>query len=417
MTTQNPWDERYAAEEYFYGTEPNDFLKAHVSEIPAGGKVLCLAEGEGRNAVFLARQGFQVTAVDGSAVGLGKLQKLASQYGVQVQTIHSDLADFQIEPQSWDGIVSVWCHVPPALRGTLHAKCAEGLKEGGVFLLEAYHPRQLDYKTGGPPVAELMMTPSALKQELASLELSRCEDLDRNVQEGKGHFGKSAVSQVIGRKTSSVARQQILEALQWRYATKLFDENRKIPQGDWETLIESLRLAPSAYGLQPWKFLVVQAQDLRKPLRAASWNQSQVTDCSHYVVFAHKREVTEADVKFYIASVAETRGLTPSDLQGYEKMILGDVVHGPRAQKITEWVQRQQYIAMGFLLETAALLKIDACPMEGIDAAEYDRILGLSSSEWTTVSSVALGYRRSDDRYQHLKKVRLGTDRLFEVRE
>lgn len=196
----NIWDERYGREEFFYGTEPNDFLRAHAQLIAKGGTVLCLAEGEGRNAVYLASLGFQVTGVDGSAVGIAKLRKLAAQKGVAVTAIVSDLGEFEIVPHAWDAIVSIWCHLPASLRGRVYRACVAGLKPGGTFLLEAYHPRQLTFKTGGPPTADLMPTLDALRGELNGLELIEAGELERRVQEGQGHHGQSAVVQVVAKK-------------------------------------------------------------------------------------------------------------------------------------------------------------------------------------------------------------------------
>jgi SAM-dependent methyltransferase len=197
----NPWDERYSSAEFYYGTEPNDFLKVHAHEIRPSGRVLCLAEGEGRNAIYLAKLGFDVTAVDQSSVGLKKLHEFAIQNSVNVKTVLSDLADFEIKKAEWDAIVSIWCHVPPALRLKLHKSVVNGLKKDGILILESYHPRQLEYKTGGPPVPELMMTLHALSTELNGLQFKIGQEIVREVQEGKGHFGVSAVTQVLALKT------------------------------------------------------------------------------------------------------------------------------------------------------------------------------------------------------------------------
>ena len=144
------WDERYGTAGYFYGTEPNDFLRGHCAEIRHGGDVLCLAEGEGRNAVYLAQQGLHPLALDQSPVGLAKAVQLAAARGVQLDTLVANLADYQVEPGRWDGIVSIWCHLPSALRAVVHRQVVTGLKIGGVFLLEAYTPAQLAHGTGGP---------------------------------------------------------------------------------------------------------------------------------------------------------------------------------------------------------------------------------------------------------------------------
>lgn len=193
------WDERYSAEDYVYGKDPNQFLANAANKIPKG-KVLCVAEGEGRNAVFLAEQGYEVVAVDASAVGLEKARKLAAERGVSIQTIVSDLAHFDIEPESWDGVVSIFAHVPPQVRKELHKKIVNGLRSGGVMILESYRPDQLKYKTGGPPTAEFMMTLEGLEQELKGLHFEYGFELDRDIVEGKFHTGKGAVVQIIGVK-------------------------------------------------------------------------------------------------------------------------------------------------------------------------------------------------------------------------
>jgi SAM-dependent methyltransferase len=193
------WDERYRGENYFYGTGPNDFLARHYGEIPAG-EVLCLAEGEGRNAVFLAEQGYQVTAVDASAVGLQKATRLAAQRGVSITTVHADLADFDPGTARWSGIVSIFCHLPAPLRQEVHGRLADALGAGGVLLLEAYTPAQLQFGTGGPPVADMMMDREILRSEIPGLSFRHLQELEREVIEGEGHTGHAAVVQAIAVK-------------------------------------------------------------------------------------------------------------------------------------------------------------------------------------------------------------------------
>ena len=193
------WDKRYSAEEYMYGKQPNDFLRSVIDQIPKG-RVLCLAEGEGRNSVFLAEQGCDVLAVDSSSVGLTKAKKLASERGVEITIEHADLADFDITAEYWDAIVSIFCHVPPAIRAELHKKVVAGLKPGGVLVLEAYTPKQLAFGTGGPPVADLTMSLASLESELNGLEFIHARECERDVIEGLLHTGRGAVVQLLAIK-------------------------------------------------------------------------------------------------------------------------------------------------------------------------------------------------------------------------
>lgn len=202
------WDERFSQPGFFYGTEPNDFLRANCHVFKSGGRILCLGEGEGRNAVFLAQQGFEVTAVDGSPKGFEKLAQLAKERKVEVKTLVSDLADFQMGENQWDGIVSIWCHLPKELWEELFQKITAGLKPGGLFLLEHYTPDQLRFKTGGPPTADLMTTLSQLTTGLSSLEVVIGQEIEREIQEGKGHVGRSAVVQFLGKRASSSAQRE-----------------------------------------------------------------------------------------------------------------------------------------------------------------------------------------------------------------
>lgn len=195
------WDQRYSSPEFVYGEKPNLFLADNLEQL-ATGSALCLAEGEGRNSVFLARNGFSVTAVDSSPVGLEKAKLLANKHRVELRTVVADLADYPIPHESVDSVVSIFCHIPRAIRKVVHKSVVAGLKPGGTLILEAYTPKQLEYKTGGPPTAELMMTLDDLRKEFTGLTFLHAKELDRNVTEGTLHTGIGAVVQIIAQKTS-----------------------------------------------------------------------------------------------------------------------------------------------------------------------------------------------------------------------
>jgi SAM-dependent methyltransferase len=193
------WNARYAGDGFVYGTKPNDFLvKTAAAILP--GPVLCLAEGEGRNAVWLATRGYEVTAVDQSVVALAKAQRLAADRGVTIETVVADLASYRIASGAWAGIVSFWAHVPAELRRSVHTQVVQGLMPGGVFILEAYTPAQLGFATGGPRSVELLMSAVQLREELTGLEFQILRELERNVREGTKHTGRAAVVQVLARR-------------------------------------------------------------------------------------------------------------------------------------------------------------------------------------------------------------------------
>ncbi len=203
------WDERYSEPGFAYGTSPNDFLAASLIHLPLpAGHILCLAEGEGRNAVFLAEQGYTVTAVDSSAVGLKKAQSLAAKRGVAISTCVADLADFLLPANSYDAIVSIFCHLPPLVRQKLYRQIPSSLKPGGVFLLEGYTPRQLQYGTGGPPIRELLVELDDLREDLQSLHIVSAIEVRREIFEGRLHTGLGEVAQVIAVKKENGKTQQ-----------------------------------------------------------------------------------------------------------------------------------------------------------------------------------------------------------------
>lgn len=193
------WDARYSTEEFVYGTEPNAFLVSVSDRLPRG-RVLCLAEGEGRNAVYLAQRGCRVLAVDASAVGLQKARRLAGERGVHIDTEVADLADFPIESDSWDAVVSIFCHLPRQVRQNLHRRVVAGLRPGGVLALEAYRPEQIRHGTGGPASADMMPSLAELTRELRGLEFERAVETERDVIEGRYHTGRGAVVQLLACK-------------------------------------------------------------------------------------------------------------------------------------------------------------------------------------------------------------------------
>ncbi len=191
------WDERYAQKGWAFGTEPNDFLREQARRIPRG-RVLCLGEGEGRNAVFLAEEGYEVVGVDQSQVGMDKAQELARERGVFVETVVSTIQEFDLTEGEWQGIVSIFFHLPPELRERVHRSVARGLAPGGILILEAFTPRQLDFATGGPPHLDRLVTLDTLKEELRELDLKVAREAEREVHEGRMHTGRSSVVQVVG---------------------------------------------------------------------------------------------------------------------------------------------------------------------------------------------------------------------------
>jgi len=193
------WDERYNTEEYVYGTKANDFLIERCHAIPKG-NVLSLAEGEGRNAVFLAKQGYTVTAIDSSLTGIIKGQQLAKKNGVEIEFIHTDINDYDLGENKWDGIVSIFFPLSALPRVALYDKVIRALKPKGVLLIEAYTPQQLAFNTGGGNSAETMQSKQSLTSELKGLHFSYLVEIERNVIEGIYHTGLGAVVQAIAQK-------------------------------------------------------------------------------------------------------------------------------------------------------------------------------------------------------------------------
>lgn len=208
---------------------------------------------------------------------------------------------------------------------------------------------------------------------------------------------------------------QTIQALSWRYATKKFDSSKKLTAEQLSLLLESARLAPSSFGLQPWKFVVVQSPELRQKISVAAFGQPQVTEASDLIVLCSKVTLDEAYVDRYIKLVADTRGMTVETLNGLRAAILGSVA-GRSADGVVEWNKRQTYIALGTLLTTAALHGIDASPMEGFNPTQVDEILGLAAEGFTSVALCAVGFRSADDKMAGQKKVRLPAETVISYR-
>lgn len=203
-----------------------------------------------------------------------------------------------------------------------------------------------------------------------------------------------------------VSNEILLEQLRWRYAVKKFDPLRKIPANDWQALEQALVLTPSSFGLQPWKFVVITDQVTKEKLVPMSWNQRQVADASHVVVYAVRKPLTESDVDRFVAITAEIRGVSVESLGGFKKMMMGSLVPPPPGFDINHWATLQAYIALGNFMTSAAMLGIDTCPMEGIVPAKYDELLGLTQERFGTAVVCVAGYRAADDKYASLPKVR-----------
>ena len=210
-----------------------------------------------------------------------------------------------------------------------------------------------------------------------------------------------------------VSNETLLAQLQWRYATKVFDPTMKIPDADWAALEAALVLTPTSYGMQPHRYLVITDQATKEKLVPFSWNQRQPADCSHFVVFAARSHNSEADVDHYMARIAEVRGGSVEALAGFKKILMGDVVNGERGKAALEWATRQAYIALGNFMTAAALLGIDACPMEGFLPAKYDEVLGLPATGFHAVVACAAGYRAASDKYASMPKVRFTASELI----
>jgi nitroreductase len=213
--------------------------------------------------------------------------------------------------------------------------------------------------------------------------------------------------------TAATTPEALLSSLHWRIATKKFDPARKIPAPLWNALEESLVLTPSSYGLQPFKFFVVEDKALRAKLQPASWGQTQIVDADKLVVFAVKKDLGADHVEHFVDRISEVRRMPKEVLADYKKMMLGSVSQEPA--RVHAWAIRQVYIALGVFLTSAAVLGVDACPMEGIDQTKYDEILGLPAKGYNSVFVATAGYRAVDDAYAKLAKVRFPKNELIQA--
>ena len=210
-----------------------------------------------------------------------------------------------------------------------------------------------------------------------------------------------------------ISSDNVQTQLRWRYAVKKFDATKKIPADLWTTLEEALHLAPSSYGLQPWRFTVVTNAAKRAELQKVSFGQSQIVEASHLVVFSARKTMTLVDVDRLIQRIIEVRGASATDLEGYKKMMLGSISR-MKPEEQAAWNARQVYIALGGFLSAAADLGVDACPMEGISGPDYDNMLGLEAQGYFTCCVATLGYRSAEDAYASAPKVRFKKEEVIQ---
>jgi nitroreductase len=214
--------------------------------------------------------------------------------------------------------------------------------------------------------------------------------------------------------TKPVSNETLIRQLQWRYAVKQFDPTRKISQADWNAIEQALVLTPSSFGIQPWKFFVIENPELRAKLPPISWGQTQPVEASHLVVFAQRKDLPPEDIERYVDRIAQVRGVARESLEGFRTILLNSRQSAADNGTLNVWNSRQVYIAVGNLLTSAAMLGIDACPMEGIEPERYDEVLGIGVKGYTTLCVVALGFRAATDKYAELPKVRYPREEVIE---
>ena len=209
--------------------------------------------------------------------------------------------------------------------------------------------------------------------------------------------------------------KQLIEALEWRYAYKKFDADERISDTDLNTILDSIQLTPSSYGLQPIKVLLIETKELREQIKPIAWNQAQVVDASNLLVFCHYTALSESYVDQHVSLMANTRNLPIEKLQGFGTHVKASIA-SMNADHVNQWTAKQTYIALGQVLLSCALLQIDATPMEGFDRKALDELLDLSKDGLSASLLCPIGYRHAEDPYIALKKVRKTRDALFETR-
>ncbi len=214
------------------------------------------------------------------------------------------------------------------------------------------------------------------------------------------------------KKLNFIRPSDLVEAMQWRYATKTFDTSRKIPAEDVDALLESLRLSASSFGLQPWKFIIIENKELREKIKSSAYGQSQVTDASHLVLFCATKKMTPEMIDHFVSFTAKTRGVPSASLDSMKNMIVG-ATSSVTPEQSFNWMAHQTYLAFGSFLTSCAVCGIDACPMEGFDAAAVNKLLDLDKQDLQVLALCPIGYRSPTDKYAGYAKVRFNKEDVF----
>ena len=205
-----------------------------------------------------------------------------------------------------------------------------------------------------------------------------------------------------------------LESYKWRYATKKFDPKRKVSNYNIDVIKKAISLAPSSYGLQLFKVLIIENQKIKNRLRKVSYNQSQISDASHIFVFCNSTKIVEKDIDIYVENTSVIQEKKITEIQGYGDFLKKSLLKKDH-REITIWTTNQVYIALSYLMTICASMKLDTCPIEGFESEKYNTILNLSQTNFSSSVVAAVGYRSEEDKSQHDKKVRKSFDQLFET--